>query len=68
MLRQPTPYAKNLGACLASAASQLFPRLTKPARPNWATGTLADLSLRSAELLAENVLLQQQLIVLHRNL
>ena len=68
MLSQLTHYAKNLWARLSSAASQLFRRLTKPARPNRATGTLADLSLRSAELLAENVLLQQQLIVLHRNL
>jgi hypothetical protein len=53
MLSQLTQYAKNLRARLSSAASQLFRRLTKPARPNRVTGTLADIPLRRAELLAD---------------
>jgi hypothetical protein len=64
MLSQLTRYAKNLWARLSSAASQLFRRLTKPARPNLVTGTLVDLPCSRAELLAENALLRQQLMVL----
>src|SRR6266849_6345720 len=67
MLSQLTEYAQNLWARLSSAASQLFRRLTEPARPNLVTGTLADLPRSRAELLAENALLRQQLIVLRRN-
>jgi hypothetical protein len=40
--------AQNLWARLSSAASQLFLRLTEPARPNLLTGTLADLPRRSS--------------------
>src|SRR5260370_3812845 len=67
MLSQLTQYAKNLWARLSSAASQLFRRLTRPARPNLVKGTLADLPRSRAELLAENALLRQQLIVLGRD-
>ena len=67
MLSQLTRGARSLWARLSTAASQFFRRLTKPARPNLVTGTLADLPRRRAELLAENVLLRQQLIVLGRN-
>jgi len=56
MLSQLTRCDQNLWARLSSAASQLFRRLTEPARPNLLTGTLA-----------ENALLRQQLIVLRRN-
>src|SRR5258706_2939370 len=66
MLSQLTRCTQNLWARLSSAASQLFRRLTEPARPNLVTGTLADLPRTRAELLAENALLRQQLIVLHR--
>jgi hypothetical protein len=66
MLSQLTRWAKNLLPRLSSAASQLFRRLTKPARPNLVTGTLADLPRRRAELLAENGLLRQQLSILRR--
>src|SRR6266849_4440292 len=66
MLSQLTEYAQNLWARLSSAASQLFRRLTEPARPNLVTGTLADLPRSRTELLAENALLRQQLIVLGR--
>ena len=67
MLSQLRRCANNLWARLSSAARQLFRRLTEPARPNLATGTLADLPRSRAELLAENALLRQQLIVLRRN-
>jgi putative transposase len=66
MLSQLTRCAKNLWARLSSAASQLYRRLTAPARPNLVTGTLADLPRSRTELLAENALLRQQLIVLRR--
>jgi hypothetical protein len=66
MLSQLTRCARNLWARLSSAAGQFFRRLTKPARPNLLTGTLADLPRTRAELLAENALLRQQLIVLGR--
>jgi hypothetical protein len=67
MLSQLTRCARKLWARLSSAASQIFRRLTQPARPNLVTGTLADLPRSRAELLAENALLRQQLIVLRRN-
>src|SRR5713226_3632331 len=66
MLSQRTRCAKNLWSRLSSAANRLFRRLTKPARPNLVTGTLADLPRSRAELLAENALLRQQLMVLRR--
>jgi len=43
MLSQLTRCAKNLWARLSSAASQFLRCLTKPARPNLVTGTLAEL-------------------------
>jgi putative transposase len=66
MLSQLTRCAKNLWARLSSAANQFLRHLLQPARPNLLTGTLADLPRSRAELLAENALLRQQLIVLHR--
>ena len=65
-MSQLTRCAKNLWARLSSAANQFLRHLLKPARPNLVTGTLADLPRTRAELLAENALLRQQLIVLHR--
>ena len=66
MLSQLTRCAQNLWARLSSAASQFFRRLTKLARPNLLTGTLADVPCSRVELLVENALLRQQLIVLRR--
>jgi putative transposase len=66
MLSQLTRCAQNLWARLSSAATQLFRRLTEPARPSLLTGTLADLPRSRADLLSENALLRQQLIVLRR--
>jgi hypothetical protein len=66
MFSHLTRLAKNLLSRLSSAADRLFRRITQPARPNMVTDTLADLPRSRAELLAENALLRQQLIVLHR--
>jgi hypothetical protein len=66
MLSQLTRCAKKFCSCLSSVAKQLFRHITQPARLNLVTGTLADLPRGRAELLAENALLRQQLIVLHR--
>ena len=44
----------------------MFRLITEPAQSNIVTGTLADLPRSRSELLAENALLRQQLIVLHR--
>ena len=66
MLIQLTRFAKRLWAHLSTAAHHAFRHLTQPASPNLITGTLADLPRRRSELLAENALLRQQLIVLHR--
>ena|SRR5258708_2615649 len=66
MLNQLTHYAQNLWARFSAAANRFFRHLIKPARSNLVTGTLADLPRTRAELLAENALLRQQLIVLHR--
>ena len=66
MLSQLTHLAKKLWTRLSHAANQLFRRMLEPAQSNLVTGTLADLPRRRTELLAENALLRQQLIVLHR--
>ena len=66
MLSQLTHLAKKLRAPLSHAANQLFRRILEPAQSNLATGTLADLPRRRTALIAENALLRQQLIVLHR--
>jgi putative transposase len=66
MLSQFTRCGKKLCSCLSAVAKQLYRRITEPARSNLVTGTLADLPRSRAELLAENALLRQQLIVLHR--
>ena len=65
-LSQLTRFAKRLGARLSTAANQLLRHLTQPASTHLVTGTLADLPRNRSELLAENALLRQQLIVLHR--
>lgn len=65
-LSQLTRFAKRLWARLSTAANQLFPHLMQPATTHLVTGTLADLPRSRSELLAENALLRQQLIVLHR--
>jgi hypothetical protein len=66
MLSQLTRFAKQLWSRLSTAANHFFRRFTQPVSSNLVTGTLADLSHRRSELLAENALLRQQLIVLHR--
>ena len=66
MLSQLTQFAKKLWTQLSNAANQLFRRIMEPARSNLVTGTVADLPRSRTELLAENALLRQQLIVLHR--
>jgi len=66
ILSQLSRFAKRLWARLSTVTNQFFRRLTQPASPNLVTGTLADLPRRRSELLAENALLRQQLIVLHR--
>jgi transposase InsO family protein len=58
--------AKNLLSRLAAAANQLFRSVTQPVRLKVLTGTLVDLPLTRSELIAENALLRQQLVVLHR--
>ena len=67
MLTRLTRCAKQLWSKLSTAANQFFGRITEPAQSNLVTGTLADLPRSRAELLAENALLRQQLIVLHRH-
>ena len=66
MLTRLTRCAKQLWSKLSTAANQFFGRITEPAQSNLVTGTLADLPRSHSELLAENALLRQQLIVLHR--
>jgi hypothetical protein len=66
MLSQLKRYAKHVWSRLKSVANQLFRSITETARPSLVTGTLADLPRSRAQLLAENALLQQQLIILHR--
>ena len=66
MLSHLTRCAMKVLSRLSTAANQLFRRITQPDRPNMVTSTLADLPRSRAELVAENALLRQQLIVLHR--
>ncbi len=66
MLSQFTRFATNLLSRLSSTANRLFRHIMQPACPNVVIGTLADLPRGRAELLAENALLRQQLLVLHR--
>ena len=66
MFGQLTRFAKRLWTRLSTAAHQLFRHLTQPASSHVVTGTLTDLPRRRSELLAENTLLRQQPIVLHR--
>ena len=67
MLNRLTQFGKQLLSRLSTAANRLFRRITAPAQSNIVTGTLADLPRSRAELLAENALLRQQLMVLHRH-
>jgi hypothetical protein len=66
MLSRLSQFAKKLWSRLSTAANQFFRRLTQPGQSHLVTGTLADLPRRRWELIAENALLRQQLIVLHR--
>jgi hypothetical protein len=66
MLSQLTRHAMNRRSRLSSAASELFRRLTKPARPSPVTGTLANLPRGRAELLAENARWRQDSMILRR--
>ena len=66
MLSKLTQFAKKLWSRLTTAANQLFRRILEPVHSNVVTATLADLPSSRTELLAENALLRQQLIVLHR--
>ena len=66
MLSKLTQFAKKLLPRLSIATNRLFRRVTQPTQTNLVTGTLADLPRSRTELLAENALLRQQLIVLHR--
>src|SRR5713101_3954582 len=66
MLSRLAQFAKKLWSRLSTAANQFIRRLTQPGQYNLVTGTLANLPRRRWELIAENALLRQQLIVLHR--
>ena len=68
MLSQVPHFAKKLWSRLSRAANRLFRRILEPAQSNLATGTLADLPRRRTALIAENALLRQQLIDLHRQM
>jgi len=51
---------------LFSSLEQAFPHCTQPARYSVVLSNAADLTRSKADLLAENALLRQQLIILHR--
>ena len=51
---------------LFSSLEQAFPYRTQPARYSVVLSNAADLTRSKADLLAENALLRQQLIILHR--
>lgn len=51
---------------LVSSLEQAFLHLTQPSRRSLVLSTAADLTRSKADLIAENALLRQQLIVLHR--
>ncbi len=53
-------------SCVLSFLNQGFCHLTQPARASLGLNMAADLTRSKAELIAENALLRQQLIVLHR--
>lgn len=53
---------------LFSSREQAFLHLTQPARHSIVLSTAADLARSKADLIAENALLRQQLIVLHRQI
>jgi len=65
-LSQLAQFARKPWSRLASTANQLFRRIARPACSKLVTGTLADLPRSRAQLLAENALLAQQMVVLHR--
>ena len=66
MWSQITQCAKKLWSRLSRAANQLFRRILEPAQSHLATGTLADIPRRRTAMIAENALLRQQSVVLHR--
>ncbi len=59
-------WLQRLLSLLLSFANQLFRYLTDPARGSLLVGSLGDLSLSRAQLLAENALLRHQLLILQR--
>ena len=59
-------FAKKLWTPLSNGANRLFRHILAPAQSNLVTVTLADLPRRRTALIAENALMRQQLIVLHR--
>ncbi len=60
------PLITHLRDRCAELVLQYLHSWTKPARASLLLGTVADLTRSKAELLAENALLRQQLIILHR--
>jgi putative transposase len=59
------PLLRLKGFCLNVLHSR-FLRWTKPLTPSLLLETLADLGRSKSQLIAENALLRQQLIILHR--
>jgi putative transposase len=59
------PLLRLKGFCLDVLHSR-FLRWTKPLTPSLLLETLADLGRSKSQLIAENALLRQQLIILHR--
>ena len=62
------PFLLYLQTHLFSFLDQAFRHLTQPARSSLLVGTAAARALSRAELIAENALLRQQLIILHRQI
>jgi putative transposase len=60
------PLIKNLRDLCAERVLQYLHSWTKPARSSLLLGTVADLARSKSELVAENALLRQQLLILHR--
>jgi len=58
---------RRVGRRLTLALRRRLVAATKPARPGLVVATLADLPRSKPELIAENTLLRQQILILHRN-
>jgi putative transposase len=59
-------YLLRLKGCYLDVLHPRFVRWTKPLTPSLLIGSLADLGRSKSQLIAENALLRQQLIILHR--